>query len=318
MRYVSSRLLSLIPTLLLVSVIIFGLMRVLPGDVATLMLVGPEGTGHPTAEQIAALNHQLGLDRSLSIQYLDWLWGVAKLDVGNSFWTGRPVFDELFRRLPLTLELGLMTATISTSIAIPLGVIAAVKRGTWMDYAARMFAIGGLSVPTFWAGILIVLALVKFFAWTAPLGYSGPLENPVANFSQMIWPALALGYANSALVSRLVRSSLLEVMGEDYIRTARSKGLREFTVITGHALRNSMLPVITVIGLGLAGIIGGTVIMETVFSLPGVGRFMVDAINHHDFPVVQTLTFIFAVIYAIMNLIVDLAYGALDPRIRVT
>ena len=318
MKYVAHRLLYLLPTLLLVSVIIFGLMRVLPGDVATLMLVGPEGTGTPSPEQIAKLNAQLGLDRPLVVQYLDWMSGMLRLDAGNSFWTGQPVFTELFRRLPLTLELGLMTSAISTSIAIPVGVIAAVKRGSWIDYAARIFAVGGLSIPSFWAGILIILALVKFFGWTAPLGYSGPLENPAANFSQMIWPALALGYSNSALVSRLVRSSLLEVMREDYIRTARAKGLKESTVIAKHALRNSMLPVITVIGLGLAGIFGGTVIMETVFSLPGVGRFMVDAINHHDFPIVQTLTFMFAVIYALMNLLVDLSYGLLDPRIRLT
>lgn len=316
MKYVTNRLLYLIPTLVLVSMIIFVLMRVLPGDVATLMLVGPEGTGTPTEEQIANLNAQLGLDRPLPVQYLDWMSGMMRLDAGTSFWTGQPVFSELFRRLPLTLELGIITTFIGTGLAIPLGVIAAVKRGSWIDYTSRIFAIGGLSVPSFWAGILIILALVKFFGWTAPLGYSGPFEDPAANFSQMIWPALALGYSHAALVSRLVRSSLLEVLREDYIRTARSKGLKESKVIAGHALRNSMLPVITVIGLGLANIFGGTVVMETVFSLPGVGRFMVDAINHHDFPIVQTLTFMFAIIYAVMNLAVDLSYGVLDPRIR--
>lgn len=316
MRYVGRRLLYLIPTLLLVSIIIFWLMRVLPGDVATLILIGPDGNNIPTAEQIAKLNKELGLDRPLVIQYADWLFGVLTLDAGDSLWTGEPVFSELFRRLPLTLELGLMSTAISTALAIPIGILAAVKRGTMADYTVRTFAVVGLSMPSFWAGILIILLLVKYFGWIPPLGYKGPLESPSANFQQLIWPALALGYSNAALVSRLVRSSLLEVMREDYVRTARSKGLKESAVVMRHALKNSMLPVITVIGLGIAGIVGGTVVMETVFSLPGVGRFMVDAINHRDYPVVQTLTFVFAIIYALTNLAVDISYGFLDPRIR--
>lgn len=316
MRYVGRRLLYLIPTLLLVSIIIFWLMRVLPGDVATLILIGPDGNNIPTAEQIAKLNKELGLDRPLLVQYADWLFGVLTLDAGDSLWTGEPVFTELFRRLPLTLELGLMSTAISTALAIPIGILAAVKRGTMADYTVRTFAVVGLSMPSFWAGILIILLLVKYFGWIPPLGYKGPLESPSANFQQLIWPALALGYSNAALVSRLVRSSLLEVMREDYVRTARSKGLKESAVVMRHALKNSMLPVITVIGLGIAGIVGGTVVMETVFSLPGVGRFMVDAINHRDYPVVQTLTFVFAIIYALTNLAVDISYGFLDPRIR--
>ncbi len=316
MRYVGRRLLYLIPTLLLVSIIIFWLMRVLPGDVATLILIGPDGNNIPTAEQIAKLNKELGLDRPLLVQYADWLFGVLTLDAGDSLWTGEPVFTELFRRLPLTLELGLMSTAISTALAIPIGILAAVKRGTMADYTVRTFAVVGLSMPSFWAGILIILMLVKYFGWIPPLGYKGPLESPSANFQQLIWPALALGYSNAALVSRLVRSSLLEVMREDYVRTARSKGLKESAVVMRHALKNSMLPVITVIGLGIAGIVGGTVVMETVFSLPGVGRFMVDAINHRDYPVVQTLTFVFAIIYALTNLAVDISYGFLDPRIR--
>lgn len=316
MRYVGRRFLYLIPTLLLVSIIIFWLMRVLPGDVATLILIGPDGNNIPTPAQIAKLNKELGLDRPLVVQYADWLFGVLRLNAGDSLWTGEPVFTELFRRLPLTLELGLMSTAISTALAIPIGILAAVKRGTLSDYTVRTFAVIGLSMPSFWAGILIILLLVKYFGWIPPLGYKGPLENPSANFQQLIWPALALGYSNAALVSRLVRSSLLEVMREDYVRTARSKGLKESAVVMRHALKNSMLPVITVIGLGIAGIVGGTVVMETVFSLPGVGRFMVDAINHRDYPVVQTLTFVFAVIYALTNLAVDLSYGFLDPRIR--
>lgn len=307
---------SVIPTLLLVSWMIFWLMRVLPGDVATLILIGPEGTGQPTPAEVAALKEQLGLNQSLPVQWLDWMVGMFMLDVGPSLWSGEPVFKELFRRLPLTIELGVMATTTSLLIAIPMGIIAAVKRGSWMDYASRMFVLGGLSIPSFWVGVLIILALVTWFGWTPPLGYMGFTENPVVNFQQLIWPALALGYIQAALVARLMRSSLLEVMREDYIRTARAKGVRDRNVVIKHALKNSMLPVITVIGIGLANIIGGTVIVETIFNLPGVGRFMVDAINHRDYPVVQTLTFIFAFIFAVANLSVDLAYGVLDPRIR--
>ena len=318
MKYLVRRLVSIIPTMVLVSAIIFWMMRILPGDVATLILSGPEGLYTPTLEEVAAMRVELGLDRPMVVQYFAWILGMARLDVGNSLWTDQPVFKELFRRMPLTLELGLLATTTSLVIGIPLGVIAAVKRGTWMDYASRTFALGGLSIPNFWIGMLIILAMVTYFRWTAPLGYAGLFESPWTNFQQLFWPALALGYAQAALVRRLVRSSLLEVMREDYIRTARSKGLEEMDVIVRHALRNSMLPVITVIGIGLAGIIGGTVIIETVFSLPGVGRFMVDAIKQRDYPVVQTLTFVFAVIYALANLTVDLVYSVLDPRIRLT
>ena len=318
MKYFVRRLLSVVPTLVLVSVIIFGIMRVLPGDVALMVLIGPDGEGNPTAEELATVRTELGLDRPLIVQYSSWLLGMAKLDVGKSLWSGEPVFKELFKRFPLSAELGLFAVTISLIIAVPLGIVAAVKRGTLVDYVARVFALGGLSIPSFWVGVLVILTLVTYFSWTAPLGYVGPLQNPWTNFQQLVFPALALGYAEAALVSRLVRSSLLEVLREDYVRTARSKGLKERHVIIRHALRNSLLPVITVLGITVAGIIGGTVVMETVFTLPGVGRYMVDAINHRDYPVVQTLTFLFALVYALVNLSVDLIYAVIDPRIRLT
>ncbi len=316
MKYVTRRLVATVPTLLLVSWVIFWLMRVLPGDVATLILLGPDGQGQPKPEEIAQLREQLGLNQPLVLQWVQWVVGMLRLDVGPSLWSGQPVFTELMRRLPLTLELGIMTTTISLLIAVPMGVVSAVKRGTWMDYAARVFVLGGLSIPSFWVGILIILVLVNYFNWVPPLGYVPLIENPIVNLQQLIWPALALGYIQAALVARLMRSSMLEVLREDYIRTARAKGLADRGVVMKHAMRNSLLPVITVIGIGLANIIGGTVIIETIFNLPGVGRFMVDAINHRDYPVVQTLTFIFALMFAFSNLMVDLAYGLLDPRIR--
>lgn len=316
MKYLVSRVTTIIPTLLIASLIIFWLMRVLPGDVAQMILIGPEGSGSAQPADVAKLKAQLGLDDPLPIQYLAWVGGLLKLDVGNSLWSREPVFKELFSRLPLTMELGLMASTISLCIALPTGIIAAVKRGTWMDYASRIFAIIGLSLPSFWVGVLIILALVSWFGWTPPLGYVDFIDNPLTNLQQLIWPALALGYIQAALVSRMTRSSLLEVLREDYIRTARSKGIRESNVILGHALKNAMLPVVTIVGLGLAQIVGGTVIVETVFNLPGVGRFLVDAINHRDYPVVQTLVFLFALIFAVANLAVDLIYTRLDPRIR--
>ncbi len=317
MKYISQRLLSIIPTLLIVSLIIFALMRVLPGDVAQLILIGPEGEGGAArAEDIAKLKAELGLDDPLPVQYARWMGGLITLDPGKSLWSGEPIFTELFSRFPLTLELGILATIVSLLVAIPTGIISAVKQGTPLDYGARVFAIVGLSIPSFWVGVLILLTLVTYLDYTPPLGYTGIFEDPVRNLQQIVWAALALGYIQAALVSRMTRSSLLEVLREDYIRTARAKGLIERRVIIGHALKNSMLPVITIIGIGLANIIGGTVVIETVFNLPGVGRYLVDAIGRRDYPVVQTLVFLFAAIFALANLVVDLFYVRLDPRIR--
>lgn len=317
-KYLVTRLAALVPTLLLASFGIFLLMRVLPGDVAKMILIGPDGTGSPRPEDLAALRASLGLDRPLAVQYFQWILGLVRLDVGDSIRTQRPVFEELFKRLPVTLELGLASIVTSLAIAVPVGVVAAVKRGTWLDYVSRVVGIAGLSVPPFWIGIVMILILVQYFKWTAPLGYYALTVDPVKNFQQLIWPILALGYAQAGLVSRLVRSSLLEVMREDYIRTARSKGLPEMTVVLTHALRNSLIPVVTVVGVGFARIIGGTVVVETVFALPGLGRYMVDSINVRDYPVVQTAVFMFALVFALANLAVDLMYSVLDPRIRLT
>lgn len=315
MKYLIRRIVATVPTLILVSLIIFALMRILPGDVAAMILMGPDGEGSATEEQLAIVREQLGLNDSLPVQYLKWMGGVITFDAGESLWSGEPIYSEIGKRIGLTTQLGIMATVVSIIIAVPAGVVAAVKRGTWADYVSRIFSIIGLSVPSFWVGVLILLGLVTYFNWTPKLGYVGFFEDPSGNFQQMIFPALALGYIQAALVARMTRSSLLEVLQEDYIRTARSKGLRERTVIIQHALRNSLLPVVTIIGVGMANIIGGTVVIETVFNLPGMGRYLVDAINRRDYPVVQTLVLIFAFGFAITNLLVDLLYTKLDPRI---
>jgi peptide/nickel transport system permease protein len=301
---------------LFVSIIIFALMNALPGDVAQMILIGPMGEGAARPEDIAKIKEQLGLDRPLPVQYADWIAGVVTLDVGRSLWSNEKVFDELARRLPLSIELAIMATVISIVIAIPSGVISAVRQGSWIDYSTRVLSIAGLSLPNFWVGTMIILFLVYQFAWTPPLGYVSFTEDPWKNFQQLIWPALALGYGQAAIISRMTRSSLLEVLREDYVRTARSKGLAEKTVIVRHAIRNALLPVITLAAIQFGYILGGTVVMETVFSLPGVGRYLVDAIYHRDYPVVQTLVLLFALIFVVMNLIVDITYTKLDPRIR--
>ncbi|MGH2587044.1 MAG: ABC transporter permease [Dehalococcoidia bacterium] len=316
LRYLTRRLIVLVPTLLLVSLIIFGLMHILPGDVATMILMGPTGESGARPEDIAKITKELGLDRSLPVQYADWMLGVITLDAGDSLWSNEPIFREIGRRLPLTLELALLSTLVSLLVAIPTGIVAAVWARSWLDYSARVFAIAGLTLPNFWVGTLIILFLVYQFGWTPPLGYTGFFEDPWRNLQQLIWPALALGYYQAALVSRMTRSSLLEVLREDYVRTARAKGLREWAIIGRHALRNSLLPVVTLAAIQFGYTLGGTIVMETVFNLPGVGRYLVDAIAHRDYPVVQTLVLIFAVTFALINLLVDLLYTRLDPRIR--
>jgi peptide/nickel transport system permease protein len=317
-RYIARRLIFLIPTVVFVSVIIFSLMRVLPGDVARMILIGPGGEGVAREEDIAKLRQELGLDRPLPVQYLAWMRGVLTLNPGISLWSSEPIRQEIATRLPLSMQLALMAGAISLVVAIPSGIISAVRQRTVLDYGTRVFSIAGLSLPNFWVGTMIILFLVYTFQWTPPLGYRGPLEDPWANFQQLIWPALALGYNQAAIVSRMTRSSLLEVLREDYVRTARAKGLAEWVVIIRHAIRNALLPVVTLSAIQFGYTLGGTVVMETVFTLPGVGRYLVDAIAHRDYPVVQTLVLMFAMIFVLINLAVDVTYTKLDPRIRYT
>jgi len=313
--YIAKRLLLIIPTLLGAATLVFVIMRVIPGDVA-LLIFGGDQAGHIDPKQLAAMRQQLGLDQPLVVQFGTWLWGVLRLDFGKSLWTGQPVIEELLIRLPLSLELALLATVVSVIISIPLGMLAAVRQDSWVDYAIRIFSIGGLAIPGFWVGILTILALVIFFGWGPPLEFTPPWVNPWANLSMMIWPVLTVGYRYAAVTTRMTRSTVLEVLREDYIRTAWAKGLRERAVVIRHALKNAMLPVITLIGTEFAFLIGGLVVTETVFTLNGIGRFVVDAVAHRDYPVVQALVFLIASGFVVINLLVDLTYAWFDPRIR--
>jgi peptide/nickel transport system permease protein len=313
--YILKRLLLIIPTLLGVAVIVFLIMRVIPGDVALMILGGDDG-GQINQEQVTALRRQLGLDQPLIVQFGTWLWGVMRLDFGNSLWTGQPIAHELVIRLPLSLQLALMATFVSVLIAIPLGTLAAVRQDTWVDYLVRVVSIGGLAIPSFWIGILCILFLVIYFGWGPPLEFTPPWVDPWVNLQMMVWPVVTVGYRYAAVTTRMTRSTVLEVLREDYIRTAWAKGLRERAVVVRHALKNSMLPVITLVGTEFAFLIGGLVVTETVFTLNGIGRFVVEAVAHRDYPVVQALVFLIAFSFVVVNLLVDLTYAWFDPRIR--
>ncbi len=313
--YVAKRLLLIVPTLLGVAALVFVIMRVIPGDV-TLLILGGDQAGRIDRQQLAAMRHQLGLDQPLAVQFGAWLWGVVRFDFGTSLWTGRPVIEELLIRLPLSLELAFLATIVSILLAIPFGMLAAVRQDTWLDYLVRVISIGGLAIPSFWVGILVILLLVIYFGWGPPLEYTPPWVDPWANFQQMVWPVLTVGYRYAAVTTRMTRSTLLEVMRDDYIRTAWAKGLGERAVVIRHALKNAMLPVMALIGTEFAFLIGGLVVTETVFTLNGVGRFVVDAVAHRDYPVVQALVFLIAFWFVIVNLLVDLTYAWFDPRIR--
>ncbi|HEX9819323.1 MAG TPA: ABC transporter permease [Methylomirabilota bacterium] len=313
--YILKRLLLIVPTLLGVAVIVFLIMRVIPGDVALMILGGDDG-GQIDPQQVAAVRQQLGLDQPLIVQFGTWLWGVLRFDFGNSLWTGQPIVHELAIRLPLSLQLALMATFVSVLIAIPLGTLAAVRQDTWVDYVVRIGSIGGLAIPSFWIGILCILFLVIFFGWGPPLEFTPPWVDPWVNLQMMVWPVVTVGYRYAAVTTRMTRSTVLEVLREDYIRTAWAKGLRERAVVVRHALKNSMLPVITLIGTEFAFLIGGLVVTETVFTLNGIGRFVVEAVAHRDYPVVQALVFLIAFSFVMVNLLVDLTYAWFDPRIR--
>jgi len=313
--YVLRRLIGLIPVLIGVSLVVFFLMRMLPGDVAEMMLRS-EASGSVDPAAVAALREQLGLNQPLHVQYLDWVTGLLTLDAGNSAWSGRPVFAEIAERLPMTISLAMMALTISAVIAIPVGILAAVKQDSWIDYLVRSVTVSGLAIPNFWLATLVILGLMVFAGWAPPLGYVQFWQDPLANMQQLFWPAFVIGFGNAAVVARMTRSTMLEVLTEDYIRTAQAKGLGARTTLFVHALRNALLPVLTLLALELGSLLNGTVIMEVIFTLPGIGRYLIDAIFHRDYAVVQAIVVLMAVVFVLLNLLTDILYGALDPRVR--
>lgn len=312
-RYVLTRFLLILPTLLAVAVIIFVLVRVVPGDIVELRMV--LGGSYVTPQVLAAERARLGLDKPIWHQFLDWIGGMVRLDLGRSMWSGEPVAREIGLRLQLSLQLAIMATLIATALAIPLGTIAAVYRGSWVDQAVQVFSVAGLAVPSFWLGILIILFLLTVFQYLPPLTFTPLWTDPKANLAQLIWPAIAVGYRYSAVATRMTRSALLEVLREDYIRTAWAKGLGQRTVLRRHALRNALMPVITVIGLEFAFLIGGLVVTEQVFNLNGIGKLIVDAISQRDYTLIQGLMLLVAVGYMLVNFIVDLLYAWIDPRV---
>lgn len=313
LRYVANRLLLMIPTLAGVAVLVFFMLRVVPGDIVEVKLRGDGGS--VTQEQIERERERLGLNRPLIVQFGDWMVGLVTLDFGLSMWTGAPVVSEIAIRLELSLQVAIMASLIATLIAIPLGTLSALYKDTVIDYAIRIFTIAGLAVPSFWLGMIVILTLLLGFNWLPPITFTPFLTDPIANMSQLIWPALAVGYRYAAVVARMVRSSIVEVMREDYIRTARAKGVFERLVIKRHAMRNAMLPAITVIGLEFAFLIGGLVVTEQVFNLNGIGRLFVQAVSRNDFTLIQGLVMLTSFIFVVANLVVDLLYAWLDPRI---
>jgi len=317
LQYSVQRLALFVPTLLVVSVLVFILMRIVPGDPALLILIGTEdGSGTYTQEELDKVRHEIGTDRPLVVQYGSWIWGLARGDLGQSVWDGTPVVDELKKRLPVTLELAVLSMIIATVIAIPLGVISAVKQDTWIDYAVKVYTVLGVAAPTFWIGILTIMALAFWFNWLPPLDFVRLWEDPLTNGKQLIFPALVLGYHDTAFIARLTRSAMLEVLREDYVRTARSKGLGERVVISRHALKNALLPVVTVAGLQFGALMGGVILIESIFLIPGVGSLLIDSLQRRDFPIIQALIMLTAVIVLSINMVVDLLYGWLDPRVR--
>ena len=315
--YLIKRVGLFIPTLVLVSIIIFAVMRIVPGDPALLILAGTEGEGEYTERQLHELRVSLGTDKPIYTQYGKWIWGVVRGDFGESFWyRGVPVMDEIKNRFPITFELAVLSILISFILSVPIGVITAVKIDKWPDHLGKVFTISGVALPTFWVAILVVFVLARFFNWLPPLNYSNLWEDPVSNLQQLIFPALTLGFNNTAFQARVTRSSMLEVLREDYIRTARAKGLGESLVLFRHALKNAFLPVITVSGWQFSRLLGGAVLVEIIFLVPGTGQLLVDSVAVRDFNVIQALIFLAAFMVLTINLIVDLMYGWLNPKVR--
>lgn len=313
MAYVIRRLLLTIPILLIVSVMVFSMINLLPGDPATVIL-GPEAT--PQAKE--AMTERLGLDEPIPVQYVEWLGGVLQGDLGESLVDETPVLTLILQRLPATIELAIGTFLLAFLISTVAGILSASKRGTWVDYVSTGFALGGISIPHFWLGMMFIVIFAVGLGWFPASGYEPIFEAPLANLSAMVLPIVATGLRQSGELTRMLRSSLLEELGSDYVRTAFSKGLSKRFVVLRHAVRNALIPFVTASGLQIAGLLGGLVVTETVFQIPGLGRLVVDSILSRDYTVVQGAILVIALIVILVNLLVDILYAMIDPRTRLS
>ena len=319
-RYAVNRVLLVIPTLVGAAALVFVLMRLIPGDICVVRLGSGGGSVDPHA--VAVCHAELGLDRPLILQFVDFVWGFFRLDFGVSMWSGKPVAEEIAARLPISLEIAVMATVVAILIAIPLGTISALKQNSWIDHVVRTVAIAGIATPSFWLGIVSILVVLDIShaafgaPWMPPIDYVPFRQDPLRNLSMVVLPALTVGYRYSAVTMRMTRSAMLEVLREDYIRTARAKGLFERLIINRHALKNALLPVVTLIGIEFAFLIGGLVVTEQVFNLNGVGRLFVLAVQNQDYTLTQALVMLTVAIFVFTNLAVDLLYAWLDPLIR--
>ncbi len=316
-NYIARRLLLLFPTLLLVSLVVFWSVRLQPGDVVDAKLAQAAfagGTASP--ERAEELRREMGLDEPAAKQYFVWLGNVVKGDLGHSLFVGRSVRSELWRAVPVSLELAIMAIILSILIAVPLGVLAAIHQDSWIDHVARLFSVGGLAIPNFVVGTVVIVTTSKWLGWSPPIGYRPFFDSPGTNLVQFIIPAAILGLVFSSTTLRMVRSSMLEVLRADYLRTAWAKGLSQRTVIVRHALKNAMIAPLTMVGAQIGLLLGGAVIIESIFSLPGIGRLTLEAVMNRDYPQLQGAVMFLAVVFVLINLVVDISYGWLDPRIR--
>ncbi len=319
-RYIGKRVLLVIPTLIGAAALVFVLMRLIPGDICMVRL--GSGGGRFDPHSLALCHEQAGLDQPVIVQFLSFIWGCFRFDFGTSMWSGKPVSLEILTRLPISLEIALLATVIAILIALPLGTISALKQNTWIDVVVRTAAIGGIATPSFWLGILSIMFVLDVTnavlgsPWMPPIDYVPIWKDPIRNLSMAFLPAITVGYRYAAVSMRMTRSAMLEVLREDYIRTARAKGLLEKLIIYRHALKNALLPVVTVIGIEFAFLIGGLVVTEQVFNLNGIGRLFVQAVQNQDYTLTQALVMLTVAVFVFTNLIVDVLYAWLDPRIR--
>ncbi len=312
-QYAAKRIGLFLPTILLITIIVFVVMRIVPGDPALAIL--SEGEAQFSQAELDNLRAELGTDAHIVVQYFKWIGNVFTGDFGNSFWFKSPVMDELKDRIPVTIELAVMSIILAVLIAVPFGILSAIKPDSLLDYGARSVTLVGIAIPNFLVAVLLVILLVRV-GGLAPLGYEKPWTDPLTNLHQMIFPALSLAFYEMAFIARVTRSSMLEVLREDYMRTARAKGLAERVVVTRHGLKNAVLPILTISGWQFGRLFGGTVVIETIFLIPGMGRILIEAIEHRDFTMIQAEILIIGAAIVLINLLVDLLYGWLDPRIR--